>query len=344
MSRLKGAYSNRWVELLERQMDKLKESSANCFAFEFRAEAYNANQTVYRLPSMTPVGYRDQVRSLVSMARARGLKVLFYLTPSYVASGWWAHVARVISFEPEQTNYIDQWKAIIAELQPDAVSILNECPDAVLSGTPELTPEKYMTFALRSIDAYRSVKPGLEIHMTSIPFWDMRSIVANPVPRDNVNYAFHFYYHNSGYNRPYEMAYNEASTETELTAARALLEQYLFGSPSYVQNAIDAGLPLNFIFGAEPRQMNNAARFLEDTYDICKRRNIESVFQSAYGVESYPNGTYLAGMWKADMSDLNMIGQVWFEQMPGVPDPPPPPSIDRVILVILAAGLARLLI
>ncbi len=333
MAILKGAYAWRLQDLTEAMIDQVVQSGSTTIGLELSVQVYLQNTLMTVLPSGGTVPYGDHVRQVVQWIKAKGLKLLIY--PAVPYTNHWNTSGRVIAYEPDQTNWITTCTQVCQELQPDAMSILNEAPDATLAGIPsgDLTISKYVSFATRMIDSLRTVKPDLNVHLTSMPFWDMSSIAANPVPRPNVTYAYHIYFmKQSGISvEAYQTAYDLASTLAALAAARASLETYIFQT-QHVQNAINSGLPLSFIFGADYRtpsySFNNWDQWLKDMYDICKVRNLTCVFQAGYATESYPAiggspaGVYPSGMWNGPLTTLNPVGQIWLQQMPYVPITP----------------------
>jgi len=317
---LKGAYTARIQDITEALLDQLKASSANCLAFEVSAEAYLSNITVSQLPvPIRRVGLRDWTLQVKTWLAARGLKMLIYATPRWSVTGtMYTREGLVLMDKATQDLWVTNW---------------NECPDAYLAAQPALTYDIYYNFALRCIDEFRTVKPNLDIHMTSMPFWDMTNIVTKPIPRPNIYYAFHFYLMKEGsVTHGYEQAYDAGSA-----TAKDVLENWIFQTCK-VQAAINAGLNVSLIFGADYRVpaygYNNWDKFLIDTYSLAKVHQAESIFQAMFMTDTSDLGIYYGGMWNQAYTGLNPAGAIWLQQMPMIPITPPPPPIH----VLVAAG------
>lgn len=235
----------------------------------------------------------------------------------------------------KQQAWFDGWTPIIQALQPDVIEILNEAADLELSEGVTVTMQQYHDFATRSVDLYRSLCGNKPILLTSLPFYQMDKIAANPVQRNDLYYSFHFYFHSPSAlaNPRYVAMWNAYNPYVNPVAAKLATQECIMNSDWQVHTAIDAGLNLHFVFGVLNSVDETAGQaWLHDVYAICKQYDIESITQAQFDV---PSAAAEYGMFMDMVGGLNAFGTVWSEEMPYIPIPPPPSPLPLIISAVL---------
>jgi len=236
-----------------------------------------------------------------------------------IAEYWtdrWSYKAQVILNEDGAgDDWIQKWSQVIADLQPQAIEIMNEPPDANLSGTPNLTFEAWRNFCIKAINAYRAVKPDITILVDGCPFWEPGTWASNPLPFSNIYYVFHLHYGVNGLQPPPPedwLAYKwiNAYYTGNLTQAKIFLEDYLLNSEGMAA-LLDKGLPIVFGECGTSMAQPNWDAWLTDMYAIVAKYNV-GWLQFSFGA----NPPDVNGILESDWNTLNPMGFLWQQIMP----------------------------
>lgn len=225
----------------------------------------------------------------------------------------------------KQTTYINLYKTIVTKFQPDFVDVLNE-----VLGTLEYEYgtegflANYTAFVEDCIDELRSVSDlgeNLTAVVSSVPFWDLAYVTANPVAKDNCVYAVHSYYTWDNEYPPvwdeWKVAYWDAVTEQDFIDAKALLEYDLFTTYG-ITAAETAGLTI-FVEETGCNTLTpNYLRAMDDFWDICVDNDLQFSTQNA------PYAYYIPLFNSA--GDLTSLGEVWTWHLDTSPTPTPTPT------------------
>jgi hypothetical protein len=211
-------------------------------------------------------------------------------------------------------QWINGWGQVIRDLQPYAADVMNE-PMGVSGTTYEPTTtygqfvEAYRQFCVRAIDAWRLIKPDLVCVINGCPFWDLKPLAANPIPRANLIYAVHYYYANDGTLGQEPSNIDLAYWEGRLAEAKTLLESFLLNDEG-VEACGNAGLDLLMEETGTCLEASNAFAFMQDMYDFCKSNNLGAIH---HALVPYPKSK--AGLLSEDWTTLNSLGELWSQNM-----------------------------
>lgn len=310
---LMGIHSFRPADWTEHWFNLIKESGAGVFSIAFHADQYDQNATITTINGEARY-YKTQIFKAFAWSKARGIKIKILATWA-LGYGYstltWAKKAEIILSEDLTNQWIAQWSRILSELYTlygdtlFAIEPLDECPDAALSGNPNLTFDAWYDFSVKCIGAYRAIVPNLVIYQTGIPFWDINSLANNPIPEPNIIYELHIYYFGTRY--VWEIDYYEG----RLTDAKLNLEQEILNRG--MRTLLEKGLVTNCYVGGDIRWVN-AEIYLQDHYDILKKYGINAIQHNiAPWIPS--RGYYPMGVLNEDSETLNSMGEVWFRNM-----------------------------
>lgn len=239
-------------------------------------------------------------------AKAKGIKVILSCFANDFGENDWAGKAEIILNESgEGTKWITNFAQIIKECQPAGVEVMNEPPDASLSGNPNLTFQAYRTFVVKCCTAFRQVDPNVGLFVMSCPFWDLSGWASDPLTEfSNVIYTAHIYYDSAAstsYNWGEDYyAGNLANAKTELYSA-------ILGEMN-IQSMINERLPICWTeAGAETgANLPNWSSFLTDLYAFVKQYD-QSFIQ--FALANYPPEDW--GILNSTWTGLNPVGLVW---------------------------------
>jgi len=306
-------------------IQKLKNWNANAIRIHFGARQYLEGGL-----------YRDAIKTAQAQARSLGVKLIIS-GHSDQLNYWvddWAHKASVILNEGGLGDqWINDYVQVIQDLQPDGIEIMNEPPDAELSGNPNLTFEAWRNFCIRAATAYRNVKPDLLLFIDGCPFWDLNAWATAPLPFSNVYYAFHEHYGAGGYepSPPPDwdnFAWWNAYWTGDLAQAKILLEdRFLRGG---LRALSDKGMRVQFTESGTSMEQPNWDAWLRDMYAIAAKYNANFLQHSMGG-----NPPDLSGILNDDWTTLNAMGLIWAENMLQAP---PPPTYHTLIVTATTGG------
>jgi len=315
ITRWLGVHCFRPSDWTEHWFDLVKESGANVISIAFHADWYEQNTEIWTVNGEARY-YKDQILKAFTWARARGIKVKILATWA-LGYGYdtltWAKKAEIVMSEELTNQWIAQWSRILRELHDlygdtlFAIENLDECPDAELSGNPNLTFDAWYEFSLKSIRAYRAIIPNLVVYQTGCPFWHISGFATKPIPEPNIIYELHLYYFGG-----IDDAWKKAYYDGDLTNAKGLLEDYILSFLG-MKAILDAGLKGNCYLGGDIRYPNVDV-YLQDHYDICKKYGISVIhFDLSPWIPS--KGYYPMGVLNEDCKTLNVMGEIWFRNM-----------------------------
>lgn len=238
-----------------------------------------------------------------------------------IAEYWqnrWSYKAKVILNEDGAgDDWIQKFSQVISELQPQGIELMNEPPDANLAGNSNLTFEAYRNWCIKAVTAYRMVKPDLTIFVDGCPFWNLNAWADNPLPFNNIYYAFHLHYGVLGLQSPppehwagykWENAYYTG----DLAQAKSFLEDYLLHDQG-MKALSDKGLRMQFIESGTSMEQPHWDAWLQDMYTITGKYDA-GFLQFSLGA----NPPDVNGILEGDWETLNLMGFVWKENMPKV--------------------------
>lgn len=304
-------------------MDLLKQHNANAIRIHASKEPILFGLPEYGLPTET---IQSWCKTAITQGEQKGIKVILSGHPSNNED--WANKASIILNENGLGDeWISEWTEIIKILQPQGIEIMNEPPDAGLSGNPNLTFVAYRQFCIEAINAYRAVKPNLIIFVDGCPFWNPGMWASDPLPFSNVYYTFHLHYGVLGLQEAptgLEDWWNAYLTG-DLAQAKIFLEDYLLNGQG-MKALLDKGLPIQFIESGTSLEQPNWDAWLRDMYVITAKYNA-GFQQFSLGA----NPPDINGILEADWETLNPMGLIWAENMPK-------PSLFGWILVPIIIG------
>jgi len=302
-------------------LDLLKQYNANAIRLHCGAEGILNNQTL-----------KSWFAEAIGQCKQKG--ILGILSSHEVISQYWqtrwSYKAQVILNENGAgDDWIQKFTQVIADLQPQAIEIMNEPPDADLSGNPNLTFEAWRNFCIKAINAYRAEKPDVIIFVDGCPFWDLNAWAEAPLPFNNIYYAFHHHYGATGLTQPPpetwpEFKWINAYFTGNLTQARIFLEDYILNNEG-VRALSEKGLPMVFIESGTSMEQPNWDAWLRDMYSIMAKYNAGFLLFSLAANPPDTNGI-LEDNWKT----LNPMGLIWKENMPT-------PAVFPFELILLAS-------
>lgn len=234
------------------------------------------------------------------------------------AEGWDVMRAdAIMNVDGKGDLWISKYCTIIQALQPDIIGLMNEPVISIASRYGVSENEffnRYRTFCIKAIAAYKAVKPDLVFAMCALPFWDFTRIAANPVP-GIAFYDLHYYYmYDNTYPPPYSLD-RIAYWEGRLVEAKTLLYNYLLYNQN-VQAMLNANLAV--VLGEVGTHIlnPNAQVFMQDLFDFGKTYNL-GVIQECFRAWNPSLGYYGTGILNTDWETLNPLGDVWKRNMLG---------------------------
>ena len=313
-SKLMGVDHFWWGEMNEGHFELVKNAGGNAWREHFRYSAWRDDQPLAYDPTVT---FRSRMRQMMRWANERNIKII-------IGTIWWESLSPPEGWSQLKANiimnanglgdeWIDGWGEIIRELQPYAIDVMNE-PMWVYDTTYEaiMTQEQffeaYRNFCIRTIRAWRAIKPDLICIVGGCPFWDLKPLAANPIPEPNLIYALHYYYSYDGTQPPEYSKTGKAYWEGRLDEAKTLLESELLNQG--VKACEDARLQLLMEETGTCPEAPNAFVFMQDMYDFCKAHNIGVTH---HALVPYPKLT--AGLLNEDWVTLNDLGELWYQNM-----------------------------
>ena len=302
-----------WGEINAGHFDLLKNCGANAWREHMRYADWRDDVPYWKDPSLT---FRIQMKNFVRWGNERGIKfIVAAMALEHLTENWTQMKADVImNKDGIGDEWINGWGEVIAGLQPYAIDIMNE-PMWVYGTTYESTMtqeqffEAYRQFCIRTIRAWRQLKPDLVCIVGGCPFWDLKPLAANPIPEPNLLYAVHYYYAYHGTIPDTAPAPNKAYYEGRLSEAKTLLESFLLYNEG-IKACEDAGLQLLMEETGTCPEAPNAFVFMQDMYDFCKAHNIGVTH---HALVPYPKAT--AGLLNEDWVTLNDLGKLWHQNM-----------------------------
>ena len=151
--------------------------------------------------------------------------------------------------------------------------------------------QAYEQFVTRAIDTWRAIEPNLVISVAPMPFWDFHDIAANPIPRANIIYDYHFTYSHDDIYPPSYATDQLAYWNGNLAQGKSLL--YIdFLSTSGIQLMLNEGLTV--VFGETGTNLANpnAQAFMQDVYNFGDTYNIGMIqdMYRGYDATNFPLG------------------------------------------------------
>lgn len=264
------------------------------------------------------VTFRSRMQEMTQWASKRGIKII-------IMTGGWDSWSPEPSWEQFQADiimnkdnmgdrWINGWGEVIASLQPYAIDVMNE-PMWIYGTTYQNTItqeqffEAYRQFCMKTIDTWRTIKSDLVCIVNGCPFWDLKPIAANPIPRPNLIYAVHYYYACEGTISDTDTAANKAYYEGRLSEARILLENFLLYDEG-IKALKDADLQVLMEETGTCIEAPNWNVFMQDMYDFCAAYNIGVVHHALVPYPKCP-----PGILNEDWITLNDLGQLWYLNM-----------------------------
>ncbi len=260
--------------------------------------------------------------TLKSYCDQRGLK---FMIQTASPGGVQPELDIIMNNSGKQTDWINSWCSIIQQVQPYAIMVMNEPNNS--NGTNfnngrSATAEEfayYRQFCINCVNAWRQIKSDLVVVVNNDPFNDpfdstSYGFAANPLPLPNIIYGRHIYYSYDGVYPPSywpdQQAYWNAATAQDLANAKQLLTNLIDRESSALRNK---GQQVMWDEWGANIQAPHAANYVQDFYDICKARNIGTLYYDivpfGYGYSQEPTG-----LLNNDYT-LNAIGQVWAANM-----------------------------
>jgi hypothetical protein len=232
------------------------------------------------------------------------------------------------SYKPSNQGWgdfwINAWKTFIQTLQPWGINILDE-----VFVNNNQTDTQYLAawsaFAVRMIDALRTIKPDLVCLVHGMPYQDNTGIANTPIPRSNLIYLLHSYYLSDGATaaswEPFAQSYyngNLALAKTQMTDWLVNSGTTSFGNGAFAMFKAK-GLPVLIEeLGTFGQDVHNNFQFIRDSYSIAHDYGvgISQFCLAPFGTDPTKNvaewGLLLDdGTW----SNLNSSGQLWSQMI-----------------------------
>jgi hypothetical protein len=312
-----GAMDPDWERFSASDAALMQASGANTLK-EFLYINWWQNNIVSNLDGTTT--YQAKTIQMVQWVHANGMKFWmecfgFDWNPP---EGWDQMKAEVIlNYNGMGDQWINGFGQIIQALHPDVVDVMNEPSDFAIGTTfaNQYTNaqffQAYEQFVTRAIDAWRAIEPNLVISVAPMPFWDFSSMAANPIPRANVIYDYHFTYNNDNIIPPSYATDQLAYWNGQLSTAKSLLYTDFLGT-SGIQLMLNEGLTV--VFGETGANLANpnAAQFMQDVYNFGDTYNIGMILDI---YRAYGSTTFGMGLLNSDYHTLNWMGQLWATNM-----------------------------
>jgi hypothetical protein len=327
--RLMGVDSPEWINFDEEQADILKNNNANAIRLHIYSNYWINDIPAWTEPDNPLMKFQAKHGRIAEWLRQRGIRLIisgdgFEWNPP---EGWVQMKADVImNADGKGDRWIADYGDVIAKLQPYGIGVMNE-PEAVdgttYAGTmtQEQFFEAYRQFVIRAVNAWRAIKPDLVAVVSGCPFWDLKSLAANPIPLPNVIYGYHQHYCIDN-TSPESYSGGVEYWNGQLAEGKAILYDYLLNTIGF-QACLNAGMELCMIEVGAGNEANNAEVWIQDIYDFCKARNI-GVLQHQF--RPYPRefggllqeGTLEqpSGIWWKPVT-LNSMGELWSRNMQG---------------------------
>jgi hypothetical protein len=326
----------RWGELNSTFFDMMKNSGANIYFYPLNLDNWRDNPTHWR----AGVKFQTRTAEISQWCKQRGIKFIVSISGTQwnPPEGWDQMRGNIIfNVSGMQDYYLNMSEQMVRDLQPDVWHILDE---PIWEGTQwnETTFfNGYRQFSIKVIQRLRAIKPDLKFLVTSIPFWDMHPIAANPIP--GADYYLYAFYNMIDDGKPppsYEtglQAYWNAKTSADFDNAKQI-QWNRWLNDAGLQAMIDAGLQV-IDFGGTARTDNingnlipNYLQYMQDYYDFCKTYNFHSIVLTLMpdtssglvenGVRFYCGGMLNGTGWVAGApytTTLNDLGQLWAKNM-----------------------------
>lgn len=267
----------------------LQQSGADCWREQMTADAWNGG-VAYHYTSIKQWAAQYNIKILVA---TMGFQYPNINAPDKVP----------IMTDPAQTQaWIDAWKPTIQGMQPYAIDIINEPQD--------VSPSVYRAFVLKCIDAWVQVKPDLVFVVEGCPFWDLTDLAANPIPRQNVVYAYHRYYAFGGALDQWSTQWEKDYWNGNLGAAKTGMLNQLANNG--IQTLLSQGLTVLMEEAGSVQTNPNAFVAMQDMYDYCKNNNVGILPHALV-----PSNLYGLGLLNNDDKTLNPMGLLWQQNMKG---------------------------
>ena len=246
--------------------------------------------------------------------RAKEVGITFAMTghgdriyPATEKDGYINKAAVILNENGLGDQWINDYVTVIRELQPDALEIMNEPPDATLGNHPALTFAAYRTFITRAIEAYRAAKPDLTLCIDGCPFWTQFDFAKNPLPYQNLLYCFHLHYMGTAplsTSDPVSQWFNNY-WNGNLATAKVNLEAFM-NTYEGLSALKTAGLSILFTESGTWMTMPHWDAWLQDMFDLAKKYN-SGFLEHSFGA----NPPDIDSILNADWATLNNVGLIW---------------------------------
>jgi hypothetical protein len=277
-------------------------------------------------------GNGDQHAAAVRAACARGKQLgvkVILSSHALTYDNSFQTQGNIIASPALQDQWITAFSQVIRDCNPDGIEIMNEPPDASLSGVAGSTFAAFRAFCVRAIEAYKAINPDLIFFIDGCPFYKPGVWATNPLPYDNLSYVVHYHY--MGVDPPASWVEDYAVIHPyvigDLATAKAALENFILNVEG-VQSLINLGLSVTFTECGAVLTAPNAIAEITDLHNIALK--IGAGFMQ-HAFHAYTTSDSM-GMLNSDWKTLNALGQAWREI-----NPLPPPLPVKYVLDVWAA-------